>query len=127
MKIRSSLNYSPTKLKRGESDTVSLTIPNQSLTVRQIMTRHMAGLTPDVQHKVEFEEEPELMGFNRAELARMDIAELDQLKRENDVLLNSYKQKQLDIMSKKQKEAYNAKIKAEAEKIAALNAAKSEE
>lgn len=63
---------------------VSETVPDQSLTVREIITRFASGTLPDIMKNVEYTEDlPDLRG--------LDISEIHDLKKENAQYINELK------------------------------------
>lgn len=56
----------------------SATIPDQSMTIQQLMDRAMAGIPPDVR-EMYFEEEMDHDDFDLSQIPNMDIAEASEL------------------------------------------------
>jgi hypothetical protein len=64
-------NSKPTESNKGKSETV----PDQSMSIREIIDKFAHGVLPDFSHELEYSEDmPDLRG--------MDISELHNLKRE---------------------------------------------
>lgn len=64
-------NSKQTESNKGKSETV----PDQSMTIRDIINKYASGVLPDFSHELEYSEDmPDLRG--------MDISELHNMKRE---------------------------------------------
>lgn len=89
-KIRNSLNYSVSDQDREINDLPSLAVPDQALTVQQLLKKNQMGITTyNGQVPMyalgddEFDELPDVK--------RLDLTELDELKQQNDAYIKEYR------------------------------------
>lgn len=119
-RIRNSLNYSAKDQQREYNSLPSLTVPDQSLTVQQLLTRNAQGLTTFngqvpmyALNDDEFDELPDVK--------RLDLTELEELREQNEKYIKDYrdmvqKQKALDnkkVLDEQFEKRYQERKKAE--------------
>lgn len=103
------------------NDEPSMTIPEQSMTVREIMNRHVRGIPTSGHNPETAEYDPDAIGVD---LRKLDLAEIEDLKRANAETIVE-KQNELSQMSKsRQDRAKQLDIETEVSKR--LNEAKNE-
>lgn len=115
MKVRTWLN-SPTWLpqEQGEINTrPSITIPDQSMTVREILDRHSRGI-PITGQGV-----PQFLGDEYAPNAKMlDLTEIHAMRQEAKRLLDEYRKNEADKAAKEKEDADRARFRKEFEEEA---------
>lgn len=92
------------------SNLPSMTIPDQSYTIKQLLEFHARGINPPIQHNAEFDDEFE-EELNPLRKKNLDLTDIDQIK-ENidhsmtviDKLRKSKKQKELENEKKRLKD-----------------------
>lgn len=75
IKIRTQFNYKPAKGK--ECKAPSQTIPDDGLSIKEILTKHTAGLSPAIQKRPEYA--PEDSPFSGIDIQKMDLVDLQNL------------------------------------------------
>lgn len=95
-KFRSQYNFKrePERLDKG-----SMTVPGESLTIRQLFARHKAGIIDGVKLQGEYDEDEEFIPPDRQQLDHYDLTSIDEAQE----FVNQQKQKA--EASRKRKEA----------------------
>lgn len=122
MKIVSWLTYDPKDVRKEtkSSHAPSKTIPNQALTVQEILKRHSRNMPVDVTMNVPIYDSEQLPEeYRLMDMRRMDLAEIDSVK-ESLTMYTSELEKQVQENNKKIKaaevEAEKRRLKAELQK-----------
>lgn len=103
-RVRNSLNYDPAIQRYERNTQPSKTIPDQSLTVREILDRYARGLPLEGVKVPIYDEEQ-----NLPDIRTLDLAERQELKEQYQEQLERYKQQQKDFQEAKLKEEQEQK------------------
>jgi len=106
MKINNPFNYSGPHME--ENNKPSLTIPEQTMTVRQLIERHVRGLPLDGAKIPIFNGEEDDM----PDLRTLDLSEIANLKAENDAFLAEHQKKEAKALADKQKKEFDDLVEA---------------
>ncbi|WNK14803.1 MAG: hypothetical protein [Microvirus sp.] len=114
-KLRNSMNYNPADEENSPRSfsPLSLTIPDQTMSIRTLIERHTRGLPIVGNNSIpQYDPEPILDGIN---IKTLDLSELNDLKdalaSERDAILTKHK----DELSSKEKKAQKEALKREIE------------
>lgn len=121
LKVYNSLSAHMRPKNYKVNDEPSMTVPEQSMTVREIMNRHVRGIPTSGNDPDSAVFDPDAIGVD---LRKLDLAEIEDIKRENAQTIVE-KQNQLSEMGRKK--AHDAKqLDIETEVSKRLNEAKNE-
>lgn len=108
--IWNSLNARERRTKGLECKTPSLTVPDQSMTIREIMERHAHGIAMPVGKEPIYSEDENQLGVN---LKKLDLVELQELRERSQALIEGHlkgKQTAEKKEAKKREEEYRQRI-----------------
>lgn len=74
-KFRTAYNYAQSESDYERNEGVSLTVPNQSYTIRELMAKHASGSLPLIGKEGTFEDEPDIDHVNPLENPAADLVD----------------------------------------------------
>lgn len=105
MKVYNSLNWTPTLIRKEVNNLPSKTVPDQSMTVRELMVRQSRGIPLSVQQAV-YHDEKFLEDETGRNPGTMDISEIVAELKSIEAKINAQKEEYLKKQSDRRKEAY---------------------
>lgn len=83
-RVRTQFNYND-KLDTGKevSTLPSLTVPDESFTIPELIQKHTSGIPINVERQGQFDDDPTHEDHDKQELLQMDLAEKEQIIKQN--------------------------------------------
>lgn len=106
MNFNHQYNYEPQPEYYEENTQPSLTVPDQSYTIKELLMRFTSGGMPDIAKTGTYEDDPSFEDIDPTRLGDFDLADLTELQIELD-----QKKAWLDAEIQKQKDAANTTTK----------------
>lgn len=102
LKFRSNYNRIVIATDYEKTEGVSLLVPNQSFTVRELMKRHMAGTMPAIGKQALWDEHPTFDSFDKT-VGNFDLVDAEELAKEMTDRLDEIEAERKELKKKEEK------------------------
>lgn len=103
MKFRSNVNYQEREQEKEKVIGESETIPGESLTIRELLQKHVNGIAPPIGRQVYYEEEPDIDNPDITRSGDFDLTTISDSRTELEALQERYDKQERQRAEKRKK------------------------